>query len=191
MDNIDNTKLMRFELSAVGTGQTRVITMPNANVNLGDIQGHIDDAVDAHDASAISYAGGPGTSATDVEGALDELSTEKSNTTHTHPKDYPPWAFKGAVATTLLADALSMPIREARTLTEIHAILTTTGSSTTTVAFHLNGNATAFATVSLTSGTKQNSATISQALAVGDYVQAIVSAAGTGAKDLVATMRAA
>lgn len=43
------------------------------------IDAHISDAVDAHDASAISYAGGTGMSATDVEAAIDELATEKAN----------------------------------------------------------------------------------------------------------------
>ncbi len=40
---------------------------------------HLADTVDAHDASTISYAGGAGMSATDVEAALDELATEKAN----------------------------------------------------------------------------------------------------------------
>ena len=39
---------------------------------------HIDDATDAHDASAISYAGATGLAATDVEAALDELDSEKA-----------------------------------------------------------------------------------------------------------------
>lgn len=42
---------------------------------------HTGDTSDAHDASAISYAGGTGLSATDVEAAIDELATEKANTT--------------------------------------------------------------------------------------------------------------
>lgn len=41
---------------------------------------HIDDTADAHDATAISYAGGTGIVATDVEAAIDELATEKANT---------------------------------------------------------------------------------------------------------------
>jgi hypothetical protein len=41
------------------------------------VNAHTSDTVDAHDASAISYAGGTGLSATDVEGALDELANEK------------------------------------------------------------------------------------------------------------------
>jgi hypothetical protein len=44
-----------------------------------EITGHISDTVDAHDASAISYAGASGISATDVEGAIDELASEKAN----------------------------------------------------------------------------------------------------------------
>lgn len=46
------------------------------------LDAHVTDTGDAHDASAISYAGGPGTSATNVEGALDELSTEKADVTY-------------------------------------------------------------------------------------------------------------
>ncbi len=37
---------------------------------------HLADTVDAHDASAISYAGGAGLLATDVEAAIDELATD-------------------------------------------------------------------------------------------------------------------
>lgn len=39
---------------------------------------HLADSSDAHDASAISYAGSAGLSSPDVEGALDELDTEKA-----------------------------------------------------------------------------------------------------------------
>lgn len=49
-----------------------------------ELDSHLNDTADAHDASAISYLTGPGLSATDVEAALDELATEKSDTTHTH-----------------------------------------------------------------------------------------------------------
>jgi hypothetical protein len=45
-----------------------------------DLAAHLADTSDAHDASAISYAGGTGMSATDVEAAVDELATEKLNT---------------------------------------------------------------------------------------------------------------
>lgn len=44
-----------------------------------ELDAHIADTVDAHDASAISYAGGTGMSATDVEAAIDELANEKIN----------------------------------------------------------------------------------------------------------------
>jgi hypothetical protein len=45
---------------------------------------HVNDSSAAHAASAISYGGGAGMSATDVEAAIDELATEKSDTGHTH-----------------------------------------------------------------------------------------------------------
>ena len=40
---------------------------------------HLADTSAAHAASAISYAGGTGMSATDVEAAIDELATEKTD----------------------------------------------------------------------------------------------------------------
>lgn len=40
---------------------------------------HLADATDAHDAAAISYAGGTGMSAVNVEAAIDELATEKAD----------------------------------------------------------------------------------------------------------------
>jgi hypothetical protein len=51
---------------------------------------HIADSSAAHAASAISYGGGTGMSATDVEAAIDELATEKSDTTHNHSGTYQP-----------------------------------------------------------------------------------------------------
>lgn len=42
-----------------------------------ELEAHLTDTVDAHDASAVSYAGGTGMSATDAEAAIDELATEK------------------------------------------------------------------------------------------------------------------
>lgn len=47
-----------------------------------ELDAHINDTTDAHDASAISYAGGTGMSATDVEAAIDELATEKADITY-------------------------------------------------------------------------------------------------------------
>jgi len=44
-----------------------------------DLAAHLADTVDAHDATAISYAGGTGISATTVEAAIDELATEKAD----------------------------------------------------------------------------------------------------------------
>lgn len=44
-----------------------------------DLAAHLADTSDVHDASAVSYNGGVGMSATDVEAAIDELATEKAN----------------------------------------------------------------------------------------------------------------
>lgn len=44
-----------------------------------ELDDHLADTTDAHDASAISYQGGTGIAADDVEEALDELATEKAN----------------------------------------------------------------------------------------------------------------
>lgn len=46
-----------------------------------DLAAHLADTTDAHDATAISYAGATGISATNVETAIDELATEKANLT--------------------------------------------------------------------------------------------------------------
>jgi hypothetical protein len=43
-----------------------------------NLDNHTGDTTDAHDASAISYAGATGLAATDVEAALDELDSEKA-----------------------------------------------------------------------------------------------------------------
>lgn len=48
------------------------------------VAAHVDDATDAHDATAISYAGATGLAATTVEAALDELDSEKAAASHTH-----------------------------------------------------------------------------------------------------------
>jgi len=37
VDNLDNTKKIAFEAAAIATGTVRTITMPNANVNLADV----------------------------------------------------------------------------------------------------------------------------------------------------------
>lgn len=55
----------------------------NLNVESGNtssqLNAHIVDTVDAHDASAISYLGSSNISATDVEAAIDELDIEKAS----------------------------------------------------------------------------------------------------------------
>lgn len=67
----------RLYLKAAGlyiVDDAGVVSGPSA-----DLAAHLADATDAHDASAVSYAGGTGMAATDVEAAIDELATEKAN----------------------------------------------------------------------------------------------------------------
>lgn len=79
-------------ISAFGADLINDAAASNARTTLGLVidtdvtakstfDAHISDATDAHDASAISYAGGTGMSATDVEAAIDELATEKITST--------------------------------------------------------------------------------------------------------------
>lgn len=64
----------------IGSGSGTVVTSFAVDMaTQAELDAHITDAVDAHDASAVSYTGGPGISATDVEGAIDELATEKAD----------------------------------------------------------------------------------------------------------------
>jgi hypothetical protein len=56
---------------------TGLQTALDAKALASDLTAHLNDTSDAHDASAVSYAGGTGMSATDVEAAIDELATEK------------------------------------------------------------------------------------------------------------------
>lgn len=59
--------------SKANKSTTDAAILANANA----LNAHLADTVDAHAASAISYAGGPGMSATNVEAAIDELAAEK------------------------------------------------------------------------------------------------------------------
>ena len=50
----------------------------------GNLDAHLSDAIDAHDAAAISYVAGGGIAATTVQAAIQELDSEKAATSHTH-----------------------------------------------------------------------------------------------------------
>ena len=63
------------------TVAARLTAIESAAATDAELSAHIDDTTDAHDATAISYAGSSGISATTVEAALDELDTEKLNKT--------------------------------------------------------------------------------------------------------------
>lgn len=60
-------------LNELDTELSALISTANANLT-----SHLNDTIDAHDASAISYLGSTNLASTDVEAALDELDTEKA-----------------------------------------------------------------------------------------------------------------
>ncbi len=73
--------------SGAAAGGVLAGTYPNPSfasdmATQAELDAHVNDTTDAHDASAISYAGGTGMSATDVEAAIDELATEKADITY-------------------------------------------------------------------------------------------------------------
>lgn len=89
-DNLDDTKKIAFEASGVSTGTTRTITMPDANVDLGDMAsaGDVADLVTLSGVAANSTDLGSFTGTTipdnsDIKEALQALETEveeKANT---------------------------------------------------------------------------------------------------------------
>ncbi len=88
LDNLDNTKKVIFEVSSVGTGTSKTINMPNANVNLGDIASnnslittHLNGAANKHDASEIDVeaADGLNHSQADLETVIGELDDAIGN----------------------------------------------------------------------------------------------------------------
>lgn len=89
-DDADTTKRLQFELSGVGIGSTRVVTIQNANITMESTAGaqskvdtHVNDTSGAHAASAISNTPAGAIVATDVQAAITELDTEKVPTTRT------------------------------------------------------------------------------------------------------------
>jgi hypothetical protein len=106
-----------------------------------EINNHLNDTADAHDASAISYAGATGISATDVEGALDELATEKANLAGAN--------FTGAITAVAVnyaiaagtADAIEATIAGITALTDGLTVVIQSQAANTSAAptFNLNG----------------------------------------------------
>lgn len=84
----DATKKIALEADGITTATTRTITMPDANVDLGDIaqnasdlSDHESEASGAHAASAISNTPAGNITATTVQAAIDELDSEKLDKT--------------------------------------------------------------------------------------------------------------
>ena len=220
-DDADATKLLRVDVGTIATSTTRVLTMPNKNVDLAAIPAsdvtntpagniaattvqaaineldtekataasvtdHLNDTTDAHDASAISYAGGTGMSATDVEGAIDELATEKLDTATHYNYETVYFTFKGTLTTTTDTGALRPPIDVAATIVAVRATVGTapTGSAIT-IDVHKNGT-----TIYTTQGNRPTIAVSTNAsarstnmdvtsLAAGDYLTANIDVIGS------------
>lgn len=79
-NNLDETvNNLQALADAVDNLELGEITQAELDTVEDKIDNHIADTTDAHAASAISYAGGTGISATNVESAIDELATEKAD----------------------------------------------------------------------------------------------------------------
>jgi hypothetical protein len=91
-DNSDPTKQMRFELSSVTAGQTRILTVPDTNGTV----------FLAHQATAANIANTPAgaVAATDVQAAINELDTEKASITYVNTQ----------ISTTASSNAVAMAI---------------------------------------------------------------------------------
>lgn len=70
--------------SAVGHASGAVVYLTYTAIDFDEANAHLNATSAAHAATAISYAGSSGLSASTVEAALDELDSEKAAASHTH-----------------------------------------------------------------------------------------------------------
>lgn len=70
--------------SAVGHASGAVVYLTYTAIDFDEANAHVNATSAAHAASAVSYGGSAGLSASNVEAALDELDTEKAAASHTH-----------------------------------------------------------------------------------------------------------
>lgn len=80
-DDVDGTKKIAFQASGISTGTTRTVTMPDSNVDLGQIatnqsnfSAHTDGGANKHDATEIDYERVDG-SKKDIQAASDAVET--------------------------------------------------------------------------------------------------------------------
>lgn len=153
----------------------------------GDVAAHLADTTDAHDAAAISYAGGTGMSATDVEAAIDELATEKvDKATFPEVLIIAIGDETTAITTGTAKTTFRMPF--AMTLTAVRASLTT-ASSSGIPTFDINESGTTVLSTKLTiDASEKTSTTAATAAVISDSALADdaeitidVDVAGTGA----------
>jgi len=128
-DDVDNTKLIRMEASAITTATTRTITMPDVDVNLADVNG----LVTAH--SDVSSAGAGIIPTAQNNTDLSTLVDGTSNTLHFHDSDRVRANHTGTQLSTTISD-FSSAVR-ANNLPTTTGVLTggevTIGSPTTTI----------------------------------------------------------
>ena len=142
---------------------TRLDAVEGDTTDADAIAAHLTDAADAHDASAVSYAGSAGLSATDVEAALDELDTEKV------PKATFPVFLQYAISdeTTAITTGTKLTARAPYgfTLTAVRASLTT-ASSSGTPTFDINEGGTTVLSTKLTIDANEKTSTTAATAAV-------------------------
>jgi len=76
--NGSNSLIGPFVNFAAGSNITLAVSSNTMTITAGtgDVAGHLDDAIDAHDASAISFTPTGTIAATDVQAAIAEVATE-------------------------------------------------------------------------------------------------------------------
>lgn len=152
---------------------------------------HLADTVDAHDATAISYAGNTSLSATTVEAALDELDDEKASLAVAKTEHIGIAVGDETTAITTGTAKVTFRMPYAMTLTAVRASLTT-ASSSGTPTIDINEGGTTILSTKLTidanektSTTAATAAVISDASLADDAEMTIdIDVAGTGAAGL-------
>jgi len=88
-DNLDNTKMMQFQLSGISTGQTRTVTIPDKDFTISATQKYMDFSIPA---GAWAPDATNGAEATSVEGldalAFDAATEEAVYVTFQLPENY-------------------------------------------------------------------------------------------------------
>lgn len=152
---------------------------------------HLADAVDAHDATAISYAGNTNLAATTVEAALDELDDEKASLAVAKTEHLGIAVGDETTAITTGTAKVTFRMPYAMTLTAVRASLTTASSSGTPTIDINEGGTTILSTKLTIDANEKTSTTAAVAAVISDSSLADdaemtidIDTAGTGAAGL-------